>query len=154
MKVDFQALVHEFHELFKVPFLTKPQFPAEARLQLRIALLQEELDELKRAIADRDLVEVADALCDLQYVLSGTVLEFGMAEQYGKMFFEVHRSNMSKACQSIAEANQTAKRYQTEGRKVVVEPDQTGRWLVYDAETKKVLKSVSYSQPNLQQFLD
>lgn len=110
---------------------------------------QEELNELKEAIAQNDLVEVADALADLQYVLSGAVHEFGMgsvrpcavwvvpsgwrlggpchmtrhrpraarrspsphAQRFGALFDEVHRSNMSKACATRAEAERTVEHY-------------------------------------------
>ncbi len=89
--------VAEFHRTFHAPVLETPQIPSEARSQLRVSLLAEELDELREAIADGDIVAVADALCDLQYVLSGAVLEFGLGDKFKALFDEVQRSNMSKA---------------------------------------------------------
>ena len=50
------------------------------------------------AIKDNNLTEVADAPCDLQYVLAGAILEFGMGAKFRALFSEVHCSNMSKAC--------------------------------------------------------
>jgi predicted HAD superfamily Cof-like phosphohydrolase len=88
--------VAAFHRLFRVPVLDTPRIPPVARSSLRVALLQEELDELKAAIEADDLVEVADALADLQYVLAGAVHEFGMGRRFAAAFVEVHRSNMSK----------------------------------------------------------
>ncbi len=69
--------VSKFHTLFNLPVVEQPAIPAEERIQLRISLLEEELKELKQAIKDNDLIETADAFADLQYVLSGAILEFG-----------------------------------------------------------------------------
>ncbi|MGO3307327.1 MAG: hypothetical protein ACTILG_11760, partial [Sphingobacterium sp.] len=69
--------VAEFHKTFQHPILDKPTIPSESRCELRVALIAEELKELEEAIANKDMVEIADALCDIQYVLSGAVLEFG-----------------------------------------------------------------------------
>lgn len=63
--------------------------------QLRMALVEEEFNEFKKAMEEGNLVDVADAICDLHYVLSGTSVSFGIPED--KCFAEVHRSNMSKA---------------------------------------------------------
>src|SRR5690606_25647379 len=99
--------VAEFHKTFKHPILATPQIPSEQRCKLRVSMIAEELKELEEAIANKDLVEVADALCDIQYVLSGAVLEFGLADKFAALFDEVQRSNMSKACKSIEEAEKT-----------------------------------------------
>ncbi len=89
-------LVAEFHEAFEVPTRGTPAIPSVTRCALRLKLLQEELDELREAIDGLDLVEVLDALTDLQVVLDGTYLEFGMQGLKDAAFLEVHRSNMSK----------------------------------------------------------
>jgi predicted HAD superfamily Cof-like phosphohydrolase len=65
--------VGDFHRTFNAPILNTPQIPSEQRCELRVNLLQEELNELSQAIKDNDIVEIADALCDIQYVLSGAV---------------------------------------------------------------------------------
>ena len=91
-----------------------PEFPDSKIVQLRIDLIQEELNELKEAINNNDIVEVADALCDIQYVLSGAVHEFGMSEKFVRLFNEVQRSNMSKACETKEEAESTVKYYKNE----------------------------------------
>ena len=103
--------VGEFHKTFDLPRLNKPTIPSQDRCELRINLLQEELNELKEAIADQNIVEIADALADLQYVLSGAILEFGLAPKFKKLFEEVHRSNMSKTCKSKDEAIATQEYY-------------------------------------------
>ena len=74
--VNYLESVAEFHQTFQHPILEKPEIPAENRCELRVSLIAEELDELKQAIADKDLTEIADALCDIQYVLSGAIFEF------------------------------------------------------------------------------
>ena len=74
--------VAEFHRTFHHPIVASPSIPNKKRCDLRISLLREELDELEAAVAAGDLIEVADALCDLQYVLSGAVLEFGMGNKF------------------------------------------------------------------------
>jgi predicted HAD superfamily Cof-like phosphohydrolase len=58
--------------------------------------LEEELDEYREAVKDRDLVGVADALTDLMYVLLGTYVSHGLQDYAEALFDEVHRSNMSK----------------------------------------------------------
>lgn len=68
--------VAEFHRLFQHPILDTPQIPDKKRCELRKALIKEEAQEFFDAVDKGDIVEVADALCDLQYVLSGAVLEF------------------------------------------------------------------------------
>lgn len=63
---------------------------------LRLALITEELAELAQAADERDAESALDALCDLQYVLDGTVLAFGMDGVADEAFRRVHASNMSK----------------------------------------------------------
>src|SRR5271165_5888400 len=110
---DTNALnqVAEFHTTFKHPVIQKPAIPSKERCNLRISLLAEELKELQQAVDDNNMIEVADALCDLQYVLAGAILEFGLGEKFKDLFDEVHRSNMSKACKSLEEAELTIQHY-------------------------------------------
>jgi len=145
--------VAAFHKTFKHPILAKPTIPGEQRCKLRVALLAEELSELEEAIAARDLTEVADALCDLQYVLSGAVLEFGLADKFGELFDEVQRSNMSKACKTVQEAEETVAHYQSKGVPCFYE-EADGHYLVYRTEDRKTLKSVYYSPADLEGILN
>jgi predicted HAD superfamily Cof-like phosphohydrolase len=141
--------VSEFHELFDMPVLDRPQIPAAERCALRLSLLEEELKELRQAIEDQDITEVADALCDLQYVLSGAILEFGLGAKFKSLFDEVQRSNMSKACASHDEALETREKYLRE-KNTNSEIRQKGdKFLVYRSEDGKVLKSVNYSPASL-----
>lgn len=153
-KLDVLNQVAQFHKTFEAPILKTPQIPSEERCQLRVSLLQEELNELSEAIKNGDIVEVADALCDLQYVLSGAVLEFGLGDKFKKLFGEVQRSNMSKACNSQQEALMTLSHYKqkdgTEGHYKEVD----GKWIVYRNGDNKVLKSVEYSPANLKKIIE
>ena len=153
-KIDSLSQVAEFHKTFDAPILEKPQIPSEQRCELRVNLLQEELNELKQAIEDKDIVEIVDALCDLQYVLSGAVLEFGLGDKFVELFDEVQRSNMSKACNSIQEALETLSYYKqkdgTEGHYKEI----NGKWVVYRNGDNKVLKSVNYSPTSLKKIIE
>ena len=142
-----------FHETFNAPILDSPQIPSADRCALRVALLQEELNELKEAIEDKDIVEIADALADIQYVLSGAVLEFGLGHKFKVLFDEVQRSNMSKACASLQEAEATQEAYfKKDGTSSFIEQKE-GKFLVYREGDNKVLKSVNYSPANLSKIL-
>ena len=72
----------------------KASFPEDTIVQLRVDLIEEELNELKEAIKNNDIVEVADALTDILYVTYGAGHSFGV--DLDKCFDEVQRSNMSK----------------------------------------------------------
>jgi len=72
----------------------KAEFPENKIVQLRIDLIEEELNELKEAIKNNDIVEVADALTDILYVTYGAGHSFGV--NLDECFDEVQRSNMSK----------------------------------------------------------
>ncbi len=148
-KLDSLNQVAEFHKTFGAPILETPTIPSSERCALRVSLLAEELEELKEAIAANDLVEIADALCDLQYVLSGAVLEFGLGNRFVELFDEVQRSNMSKACQSLEEAEQTVKFYLDKDGTVAEIFEENGLWKVYRKSDNKVLKSINYSPADL-----
>ncbi len=146
--------VAEFHDTFDAPILEKPTIPSKDRCELRVSLLQEELNELKEAIANDDLIEIADALADIQYVLSGAVLEFGLASKFKTLFDEVQRSNMSKACATREEAEATQSAYESkDGTKSVI-AQKEGKFLVYREGDNKVLKSVNYSPADLKGIIN
>ncbi|MDQ1089075.1 MULTISPECIES: nucleoside triphosphate pyrophosphohydrolase family protein [unclassified Siphonobacter] len=145
--------VAEFHHTFHAPVLSDPQIPSENRSKLRYALLAEELKEFQEAVEANDLIGVADALCDLQYVLSGAVLEFGLGEKFVDLFNEVHRSNMSKACSTEAEAQATVAFYLAKDGTEASYHEDNGKWLVYRKSDHKTLKSVNYSPADLASIL-
>jgi len=114
----------EFMNVFGQQTLTKPTLPGYGLGALRIDLIEEELDELKEAIVDQDIVEIADALTDILYVVYGAGHAFGI--DLDKCYAEVHRSNMTKL-------------------------DEDGKPLF--REDGKVMKSSSYEPPNLSKII-
>lgn len=152
-KIDSLNQVAEFHTTFKAPILDTPQIPSKERCELRVSLLQEELNELKQAIQDNDLVEIADALCDLQYVLSGAVLEFGLGNKFVELFNEVQRSNMSKACDNEQQAEETMEFYKEKGTDSFFEKSGE-KYNVYRKEDHKVLKNKYYSPADLKTIIE
>lgn len=153
-KLDSLNQVAAFHRTFKHPILDQPQIPPKNRSDLRVSLIAEELKELEEAIAKNDIVEVADALCDIQYVLSGAVLEFGLGEKFVQLFNEVQRSNMSKACNTVKEAEETVAFYKTERATDAYYREVQGKYLIYRKSDDKTLKSIYYSPANLKQLLE
>ncbi|MBU2916315.1 MULTISPECIES: nucleoside triphosphate pyrophosphohydrolase family protein [Reichenbachiella] len=153
-KIDALNQVAEFHKTFKHPIVTTPAIPDAKRCALRVELISEELKELDQAIKDKDLVEIADALCDIQYVLSGAVLEFGLGDKFVELFDEVQRSNMSKACKSLEEAEATVKHYRENKNTESYIKEEDGLFLVYRKEDDKTLKSIDYSPADLKSILN
>lgn len=145
--------VAEFHKTFQHPILDTPQIPSENRCKLRVSLIAEELKELEEAIQAKDLVEIADALCDIQYVLSGAVLEFGLSDKFNALFEEVQRSNMSKACINEEEAIATQEHYKAKGVDSYYK-EIDGKFLVFRQGDDKTLKSINYSPANLKAIVE
>lgn len=145
--------VAEFHKTFQHPILPKPEVPSPERCKLRVSLLAEELKELEEAISKGDIVEAADALCDLQYVLSGAILEFGLGEKFKALFDEVHSSNMSKACRTREEAEQTVAHYQSKDQTEAYYVEREGQFLVYRRQDNKTLKSINYNPADLKSIV-
>lgn len=152
--IDPLNQVAAFHRTFKHPILETPQIPAKERCELRVSLIAEELDELRDAIRDKDIVEVADALCDIQYVLSGAILEFGLGDKFADLFNEVQRSNMSKACTTQEEAEATVAYYNKKDGTKAYYREEDGKYLVYRVGDNKTLKSINYSPADLKGMLE
>ena len=87
-------MVGVFMKTFGQEIKTKSELSSDKINKLRINLIEEELDELKKAINDKDIKEVADALTDILYVTYGAGHAFGV--NLDKCFLEVQNSNMSK----------------------------------------------------------
>lgn len=121
-------MVQVFHETYGLPVKSAPDISDEKTNALRINLLAEEVEELKEALEAGDIVEVLDALTDIQYVLDGAYLSFGLHGVKQAAFDEVQSSNMSKL---------------GEDGKPIVRP-----------EDGKILKGPNFFQPNLAQFIE
>ncbi|MEO5979459.1 MAG: nucleoside triphosphate pyrophosphohydrolase family protein [Chryseolinea sp.] len=147
------SLVAQFHNTFKHPILPNPAIPDENRCKLRVALIAEELKEFEVAILEKDIVAIADALCDIQYVLSGAILEFGFGDKFKSLFEEVQRSNMSKACNSESEALETIAHYKQKDGTECYFKVESGKWLIYRRSDNKTLKSIHYSPADLEPII-
>jgi len=90
------ADIKAFQIAFECNVLPVPTMPAKEIQELRVKLLQEELDELKQANQDNDIVEVGDALTDILYILLGTACEYGLIDKMEDMWDLVHKNNMAK----------------------------------------------------------
>lgn len=121
-KTNFE-LVADFHRAGEQEIRTEPGFPDFTICNLRYDLIKEELGEFSVADMDRNIVEVADALTDLLYVVYGAGHAYGI--DLDKCFAEVHRSNMTKFPNGKAIRN----------------------------EAGKVMKPDSYEPPNLKKVL-
>lgn len=99
-KKSFQAIVNsvkEFHDSFGLECRSShEQMPDEKTIRLRHRLMQEENDEYLEAALSNNCELVADALGDKLYILCGTILAHGLQHKIEEVFFEIHRSNMSK----------------------------------------------------------
>ena len=96
---DFNDVVN-FHQKFGVPVLNEPGFLSELApdaAKFRVGFLQEELDEFKKSLEDKDLVGAYDALLDLVYVAYGTANMMGVSpEMWQELWDNVQTANMSK----------------------------------------------------------
>ena len=120
--------VKAFHEAFKIGYRETPKADLGIdKNTLRYKLMREENEEYLDAANDNDLVEVADALGDMLYILCGTIIEHGMQHKIEEVFNEIQRSNMSK----LGEDGQPIYR-----------------------EDGKVLKGPNYFKPHLKEILD
>lgn len=89
--------VKAFHSAFKIGYRETPK--ADLGMEkniLRYKLMREENEEYLEAASTNDLVEVADALGDMLYILCGTIIEHGLQHKIDEVFDEIQRSNMSK----------------------------------------------------------
>jgi predicted HAD superfamily Cof-like phosphohydrolase len=89
--------VKEFHTAFRIGHSESPIADlGESKKELRYNLMKEENEEYFEAVKNNDLVEIADALGDMMYILCGTIIEHGLQHKIEEVFDEIQRSNMSK----------------------------------------------------------
>ena len=120
--------VKEFHTAYKIGYRDIPKADlGNAKNELRFNLMQEENEEYLEAAKNNDLVEVADALGDMLYILCGTIIEHGLQDKIEDVFNEIQRSNMSKL--------------DVDGQPIY-------------REDGKVLKGPNYFKPNIAKILD
>jgi len=118
-----------------------------------IDFIQEELDELKEAVKDKNIIEIFDALLDIAYVgLGNGALVFGLKGKMLDGYAEVQASNMSKICQTEEEATQTVMVRSKEQGEECHYREINGKYVVYRSSDNKVMKSINYFRPDLTQF--
>ena len=89
--------VRDFHDAFKISNAENPTAELSQKdYELRHRLMHEENEEYLQACKEGNLVEIADALGDMLYILSGTILKHGLEHKIEEVFEEIQRSNMSK----------------------------------------------------------
>ena len=121
------AQVKEFQELFGLTVRNSPEGAIDAKeYLLRYQLMREENEEYLEACQKEDLVEIADALGDMLYILCGTIITHGMQDKISEVFNEIHQSNLSKL-------------------------DEEGKPIY--REDGKVLKGPNYFRPNIKRVL-
>lgn len=153
-KVPFISEVELFNETMGKSYQnrTTPTIN-ETDADFVVNFIQEELDELKEAVAERDIVGILDAILDITYVgLGNGAMVFGLKDKIEAGYAEVQASNMSKSCETIEEAEETVElRSKQQG-----EPchwEKVGdRYVVFRSRDNKVMKSINYFAPDLNQF--
>ena len=169
--------VKEFHVQFGHPINdVKDEIPLKVR-QLRVKLIFEELQELAEASDIRhtfgqlcetfltenqddnlkdgnnvNKVEELDALCDIQYVLSGAIIATGHHKNFDQSFEDVQESNMSKLCANENDIASTQGKYLSEGVSSHVEP-RGDKFVVLRDGDDKVLKNVNYKAVDLSKYV-
>ena len=118
-------MLEEFNEAFEITYSKSPEIGEKDIGELRIRLLQEEVQEYADAVRAGDLIEILDALGDIAYILAGSILNHGLQGVIDDAFTEIHRSNMAKL---------------VDGK-------------VLKREDGKVVKPDDWTPPNLKQFL-
>ena len=153
--VPFVSEVEQFNETFGKPNNYAPTIPDKKEWEFVYNFILEELEEYREACENGDIVEVLDALCDIAYVSlgNGTMLH-GLKDKIWPAYLEVQGSNMSKACITEEEAQETtAIRAKEQGEECHYE--KVGNvYVVYRTRDRKVMKSINYYRPDLKQFFN
>lgn len=144
--------VKEFHDTFNVYSSETPALPETKIRDLRKRLIDEEHEEFKLGEVNNDIVEIADALADLIYVINGTAVSYGIP--LDEIFDIVHNSNMDKTCSSEEHAQETVKHYASLPEPVeTYYTEKNGRWLVFRKADNKVLKRKGWTAPDFSHLL-
>jgi predicted HAD superfamily Cof-like phosphohydrolase len=154
---NFQK-VKEFNSAFGLDIPRTPDpnlLENKSLVKLRIDLIEEEVQELKQALQEKNQLEVLDALADILYVVYGAGIAFGM--DLDKAFDLVHKSNMSKLCLSEQEAKETVEWYKKEYEEKRLSYDSPvyqykqdlDKYVVFNKSSGKILKNKYYKPVDL-----
>jgi predicted HAD superfamily Cof-like phosphohydrolase len=159
IKTNFEKVL-EFNKAFGVPTNTTIQndiFDKDPKLvEYRLSLIEEEVQELKDAIKQKDMTEILDSIGDILYVVYGAATAFGFDAD--KVFEIVQKSNMSKLCETEEDAIETVKRYMSEVPQRYDSPDYRRsddgiHFVVYNTSTMKILKNYKYKPVDFSELL-
>ena len=142
--------VRQFQELFN----TIGKTPNFDDMELRINLLQEELDELKEAFLQGDLVEIADAYGDILFLTIGGVYKNGYASNFESIFDEICDSNLTKADDTMCDALKTRDKYLEQNIETYFQLNPNfNKYVTFRKLDGKVLKSHKYTAVSLEKFV-
>jgi len=153
--VPFVSEVEEFNAIMGKPNNYTPVIPEEKEWMFVYNFILEELEEYKHACETGDIVEVLDALCDITYVSLGNgAMLHGLKDKVWPAYQEVQASNLSKACTSEEEAQETVRVRSAEQEEPCHFEKIGNYYIVYRTRDRKVMKNINYFRPNLKQFLN
>lgn len=166
--------VKEFHRVFSQPIKETIGVPSKERAILRVRLIFEELMELAEASGvgaefnllliksmklndssfskESNNAEALDALVDLQYVLDGTILEYGMDKVFEQAHNNVHASNMTKFCTTKEELQLSLDHFKEKDIQVYTR-ETNGVYFIYKAEDSKLLKPLNYVSADMEKII-
>ncbi len=155
--------IKQFHQTFSHPCPEKINHNVLTNdtnlVNLRLNLIDEEVNELKQAVKENNMTEVIDALTDILYVVYGAGAAFGI--NLDKAYEIVHHSNMSKLCSTESEAIETVNAYKEkyshgdlkyDSPTYKLAPDQQ-HYIVYNRSTGKILKSINYTEADFSNMI-
>ena len=151
--LPFISEVEEFNTKFNKPNNYIPTVPGEKEWKFVYDFILEELEEYKEACEKGDIIGVLDALCDITYVSlgNGTMLH-GLKTKIWPAYREIQSSNLSKACSTPQEALDTVEYWSKKLEEECHVEQINDMYIVYRTRDRKVMKSVNYYSPNLEQY--
>ena len=151
--VPFVSEVETFNATMGKPNNYEPIIPEKKEWMFVYDFILEELEEYKHACETGDIVEILDALCDIAYVSIGNgAMLHGLKDKLWDAYQEVQASNMSKACISEEEAQQTVERRSQEQNEPCHYEKVGEYYIVYRTRDRKVMKNINYFRPDLKKF--
>jgi predicted HAD superfamily Cof-like phosphohydrolase len=153
--VPFISEVEEFNAVMGKPNNYNPVIPDEKEWMFVYNFILEELEEYKHACETGNIVEILDALCDITYVSLGNgAMLHGLKDKVWPAYQEVQASNLSKACTSEQEAQDTVRVRSAEQKEECHYEKIKDYYIVYRTRDRKVMKNINYFRPDLSKFFN
>ena len=152
--VPFVSEVEDFNSLMNKPNNYEPTIPENrSEWEFVYNFILEELEEYKHACETGNIIEVLDALCDITYVSLGNgAMLHGLKDKVWPAYMEVQASNLSKACRSQEEAEETVQVRSKEQGEACHWEKVGDNYIVYRSRDRKVMKNINYFRPDLKKF--